>query len=120
MKTLIAAVLLLAAPLTARAANLNDHTPCSVMPVAGRDTVTPDRILELKTYILNTMDNLDTRHIEAGEPGVMSNLSDAGEVDMAAATAVHCHLHPKLTIFNSAAFVYRGVRDIEMQFGTAK
>ena len=84
------------------------------------NTRNPEALTETKQYILNAMDKLDSAHTEAGEPGIMASLTDSGELDMVAMTAVHCQNHPKETIYNAAAFVYRGTRDMERQFGTAK
>lgn len=77
-------------------------------------------MLPIVNYIENMMYNLDQRHTDNGEPGIMSQLSDKGELDMAILAVEHCRLHPNSTIYNAAAFVYVGMRDLEIQFGTAK
>jgi len=33
---------------------------------------------------------------------------------------VQCRNNPDMTLYNSASLVYRGVRDMEIDFGTAK
>ena len=71
-------------------------------------------------YIFNTMKYMDNKHRGQGEPGIMAQLSDKGRVNMAAATSVHCRDYPKMTVYNSAAFVYRGIRDMHLELGTAK
>ena len=86
----------------------------------SRELREADRIRPFTDYILNTMDDMDSKHTEAGEAGIVAQLSDQGLVGMAAATSVHCREYLKMTVYNSAAFVYRGIRDMELQLGTAK
>ena len=113
---IVAAVL---ASLPAHAQEVTDTTSCTVL-VAAVDSEARDRVRLFMVYILNTMEKMDSKHTEQGEPGIMAQLSDNGRVNMAAATSVHCRDYPKMTIYNSAAFVYRGIRDMQLEFGTAK
>jgi hypothetical protein len=86
----------LAAVIPAHAAEITDKTPCSVM------------------------DTMDIDHVQRGEPGIMSQMSESGKTNLFAVTSVQCRNHPSMTVYNSAALIYRGTRDIEIQFGAAK
>jgi len=103
----------------ARAAEITDKAPCSEM-VAASDANNPVRFRPFILYIMNSMEVMDSRHTEAGEPGIMAQLSDEGRLNMAAAASVRCRNYPKMTIYNATAAVYRGIRDMQIQFGAAK
>jgi hypothetical protein len=78
------------------------------------------KLQEYYLFMDNVMDGLDIDHVQAGQPGIMASLSDDGRRGLTAAAAVQCRNHQNMTIWNAAAFVYRGIRDMEIQFGTAK
>ena len=63
---------------------------------------------------------LDDAHTQQGEPGIMARLSDEGMIDMAAMTITFCRKNPKATIYNTAAKVYREMRDLEVALGAAQ
>ena len=77
-------------------------------------------VLEFSNYILNVMERLDRRHTNNGEPGIWLNLSDAERHSIAASAVANCRFHPRRTIYNAADYVYRSVRDIQIQLGVAK
>jgi hypothetical protein len=77
-------------------------------------------VLEFSNYILNVMERLDRRHTNNGEPGIWLNLSDAERHSIAARAVANCRFHPRRTIYNAADYVYRSVRDIQIQLGVAK
>ena len=121
MRKIVAASLLLVftvAPF-AYGDEVTDRTSCAVM-ISAFDSEQPERIRPLSLYVLDAMDGMDDSHTEQGEPGIMAQLDDSGRAEMVAATSVHCRNYPKMTIHNSAAFVYRGIRELEIGFGTAK
>jgi hypothetical protein len=101
------------------AAEITDITPCSAL-VEVMDSENLERIRQYGYYIFNVMDTMDIDHVQRGEPGIMSQMSDAGKTNLFAATSVQCRNHPNMTVYNSAALVYRGTRDIEIQFGKVK
>jgi hypothetical protein len=116
---IILAVLIPTAP--ALAASWTDHTSCAILNAVMDATAPP--MVDVRAsllYISNTFETMDSRHTEAGEPGIMAGLSDNGLRDLAAAVAVHCGNFPRLTVYNAAAFVYRGTRDLMIDLGTAK
>jgi hypothetical protein len=78
------------------------------------------KLQEYYLFMGNTMDGLDIDHIQAGKPGIMASLSDDGRQNLVAAAAVQCRNHQNMTIWNAAAYVYRGIRDMEMELGAAK
>jgi hypothetical protein len=121
MKTMtgIVSVVLSLAVGQAAAMDLTDKTPCAAM-VKAFDSNDPARVVSFATYALNKMDELDSNHTRRGEPGIMAQLSDDGRSSMVAITSVNCRKYPKMTIYNSAAFVYTGMREMQMQLGTAK
>jgi NADP-dependent 3-hydroxy acid dehydrogenase YdfG len=104
---------------SARTAEITDRTPCTAL-IAAMDSENRANIRTFMLYVLNTMDDLDIQHTQAGEPGIMSQLSDEGRLNMSAMTSVNCRNHVKMTVYNSAALVYRGIRDMQLQLGTAK
>ena len=104
---------------TALAAEITDKTSCAEL-VAAFDAKNMPQVRAFSDYILNTMDRLDAQHTQAGEPGIMSQLSDDGRLRMVPLASVSCRDHPKMTVYNSAAFVYAGIRAMELQLGTAK
>lgn len=114
-------VLIMAASISdyAQGAEVRDGTTCRAM-VEAMDSENLVKIRPFTVYVLNTMDEIDTKHIQAGEPGIMAQLSEDGRYHLAAAALANCRHHPKMTVYNSAAFVYRGIREMELQFGTAK
>lgn len=118
MRSIIVAAALLASPL-AHAQEITDKTPCNML-LAAIDSEKSDRIRPFKIYIFNTMEDLDSKHTQQGDPGIMAQLSDEGRVNMAVVTVFHCRSYPKMTVYNSAAFVYRGIRDLQLELGTAK
>lgn len=71
-------------------------------------------------YMRDTMEQWDIAHTSAGEPGIMAQMSDKAITNMIALAGAYCRSHPKMTVRNAAAFSYRGMRDLEMQFGNAK
>ena len=101
------------------AQNFNDRTICAAF-TAKVYTRQPDLVLQGYLYIVNTMEKMDAGHTEKGEPGIMAALSDQGLKNLAAMATVHCENFPKMTVYNAVSFVYRGVRDMEIQFGVAK
>jgi hypothetical protein len=121
-----AALALLMTSAAAHAAEITEKTRCSEF-VAASDVndraSNASNLAKLREYYLfmgNVMDGLDIDHIQNGQPGIMASLSDDGRSNLVATAAVQCRNHQNMTIWNSAALVYRGVRDMEMQFGTAK
>jgi hypothetical protein len=109
----------LAAVVPAYASEITDKTPCSEL-VSAMDSKNTERIREFLVYEFNVMDTMDIEHTQRGEPGIMSQLSDEGKINLASVTSVQCRNHPKMTVYNSTALVYRGTREMEIQFGTAK
>jgi hypothetical protein len=103
------------------AAEFDDHTSCAAVNTV-LDVKEPDmdQLQNFKLYALNTMDGLDEAHTENGEPGIMSQLSDDGANGMVAAAVMWCRDHPKESAYNAVAFVYNGIRDMEMAVGAAK
>ena len=107
-------------------AEITEKTRCSEF-VATSDsferttnTVDREKLREFYLYMGNAMDGLDIDHIQAGKPGIMASLSDDGRQNLVAGAAVQCRNHTNMTVWNAAAVVYRGIRDLEMQFGAAK
>ena len=84
------------------------------------NTEKPIIIRPFTLYVLNKMDDMDARHTQVGEAGIMAQLSDEGRASMAAMTSINCKDHPKMTVYNSTAFVYRGMREMQLQLGNAK
>jgi hypothetical protein len=78
------------------------------------------QIRAFAAYVLNSMDNLDMKHTQAGESGIMAQLSDVGRSRMVPITSANCRDHLKMTVYNSAAFVYTGMREMQIQFGAAR
>lgn len=115
----VSASLVLLVGTTASAAEITDKTQC-VEFVAALEARDFPMIRAFATYVLNTMDDLDIKHTQAGEPGIMARLSDDGRKRMVPITSVNCRDHPKMTVYNSAAFVYIGIREMQIQFGNAK
>jgi hypothetical protein len=115
-------------------AEINDKTRCSEFVATSnayeRATNASNKIFnkteegrKLQEYYLfmdNVMDGLDIDHVQAGKPGIMASLSDDGRQKLTAAAAVQCRNHQNMTVWNAAAFVYRAIRDMEMELGTAK
>lgn len=118
-KLLTVAALFMAMTLPTLAADIDDHTPCSVA-VTAFDGNHPDDVSDVATYIVNTIQKLDEDHVDNGEPGILAQMSDQGEEALDSAAVVYCRQHPKSTIYNQAAEAYRGVRDMEMELGGAK
>jgi hypothetical protein len=98
---------------------LSDKTLCAVVP-AIMDSNDRERKMEIIVFIQNAYEKFDRAHTEAGEPGIMAALSDNGLAGLVAMASVKCRNTPRLTIYNSASQVYRGVRDLQMEMGTAK
>jgi hypothetical protein len=76
--------------------------------------------LEVGNYILNVMDQLDRKRMDAGDQGIWSNFSDAGKHAIAGSAVANCRLHPRRTIFEAADAVYRSVREIHIKLGIVK
>jgi hypothetical protein len=104
-------------------------TPCSVAiqafdsgkrPGEAIAGVPSPQVLEVGNYIMNLMEQLDRQHIDAGKPGIWSNFSDAGKHAIAGSTVANCRLHRRRTIYQAAGFVYRSVREINLQLGIVK
>jgi hypothetical protein len=113
------AIALIACVSPAHAGEITDKTPCGAL-VEVMDSENLERIRQYGYYIFNVMDKMDIGHVQRGEPGIMSQMSEAGKGQLFGATSVQCRNYPKMTVYNSAALVYRGTRDIEIQFGMAK
>jgi hypothetical protein len=101
------------------AAEVTDRTPCSVA-VKAWDSKDMDEVQAVGLFIENTMQDLDFKHTDNGEPGIMSGMTDQGRSNAVGAAVGFCRQHPRATIYNEAASAYQGLREIEMQFGTAK
>lgn len=117
--TAIAMALWAATASPALAFDVDAHTSCSVVPAALQKQ-DQEAIEAIGNYVENTMDEMDLKHTENGDPGIMAQLSDDGLKHFIATSLAYCDAHPKSSIYNAAAFVYRGMRDLEMQFGVAK
>ena len=87
---------------------------CSEL-VSAMDSKNNERIRQFLICEFNVMDAMDI-----GAARRLSQLSDDGKINLASATSVQCRSHPNMTVYNSTALVYRGTREIETQFGTAK
>ena len=98
---------------------ITDKTVCEVA-VPSPDKADAENMAPLVIYIENSFDAMDSAHTEAGEPGIMAGLLDKGLTKMAILAVVHCRSNPKSTVYNFAAFVYRGYRDFQIEMGTAK
>lgn len=116
---IVLAALILSAPGIAHAGNIDESTKCSVLNKQFSDD-DYDAIRESAIFMMNVMDNLDMNHTENGEPGIMSEMSDKGRLNVAAVASDYCSQHPKSTIYNAAASTYRGIRAMEMSLGVAK
>ncbi len=77
-------------------------------------------LIDLVDYIKNVMETLDLAHTESGEPGIITQLSDHGFMDLVGMTTVWCRDHPRQTVYSAAAFIYTGTRELEIDLGTAK
>jgi hypothetical protein len=108
---------------------IDSHTSCSIaIQVFGSEkragevlAGAPSKdVLEVGNYIMNVMEGLDRRRIEAGEQGIWSNFSDAGKHAIAGSAVANCRLHPSSTIDQAADAVYRYVRDVHIQLGIVK
>jgi hypothetical protein len=118
----------------AMAAEITDKTRCSEFVAASnayekatkagsklfKETEEGQQLQEYYLFMGNTMDGFDIDHVQAGNPGIMASLTDDGRRNLVAAAAVQCRNHPNMTVWNAAAFVYRGIRDMEIELGTAK
>jgi hypothetical protein len=69
---------------------------------------------------VTTMQDLDFKHTDNGEPGIMAGMTDHNRATAVATAVGFCRQHPRATIYNEAASAYQGLREIEMQFGVAK
>jgi hypothetical protein len=117
---LIAAAATLASFATpADADEITDRTPCSVA-VRAFDNKEMDMVRETGLFILNTMQDLDDRHADAGEPGIMAQMIDHARGNAVAAAVGFCRQHPKATIYSQAADAYDGLRSISIELGVAK
>jgi hypothetical protein len=103
----------------ALAAEITERTPCSVAIKAWNDKDI-DAVRDVGLFIENTMQDLDFKHTDNGEPGIMAGMTDQGRASAVVAAVGFCRQHPKATIYNEAASAYQGLREIGMQFGTAK
>jgi hypothetical protein len=101
------------------AAEVTDRTPCSVA-VKAFDDKDMEAVREVGLFIENTMQDLDFKHTDNGEPGIMAGMTDHSRSNAVGAAVGFCRQHPRATIYNEAASAYDGLRDIEMQFGVAK
>jgi hypothetical protein len=101
------------------ATEINDGTSCSSAIKAFDNKEGPDMRM-VRDYIKGVMYELDQSHTDSGEPGILAQMSDGGQIQVAIQSVEHCRLHPASTIYNAAAFVYVGVRAMEMELGTAK
>ena len=114
---LLAFLMLFALP--AQAQTFDNKTPCSVsnalMDRGSREAAHP-----MFLYVINTMEDMDAAHTNIGEPGIMAKLSDRGRINMAAAVSVHCRNILLSTVYNSISFVYRGIREMQIEMGTAE
>jgi hypothetical protein len=100
-------------------AEISDHTSCSSAVKAFDNKDKPD-MMSVLDYIKGVMYELDQNHTDHGEPGILAQMSDRGQVETAIQAVEHCRLQPVSTIYNAAAFVYVGVRAMEVELGTAK
>jgi hypothetical protein len=101
------------------AAEFDDKTPCTKLFTA-LDNRDADKFRAGYHFVADTMDAMDSAHTEKGEPGIMAGFSDEGLLHAVTMVVEHCRSHPRMTVYNSAAFVYRGLRDLETQLGVAK
>jgi hypothetical protein len=103
----------------ALASEVTEQTPCSVAIKAwdGKDI---DAVRNIGLFVENTMQDLDFKHTDNGEPGIMAGMTDHVRATAVATAVGFCRQHPRATIYNEAASAYQGLRDIEVQFGLAK
>ena len=129
MKQSLLAFIIAAITTSALAESIDASTPCSVaIPAFGSPKragevlagVPSQRELEVGNYILNVMDQLDRKRMDAGDQGIWSNFSDAGKHAIAGSAVANCRLHPRRTIFEAADAVYRSVREIHIKLGIVK
>jgi hypothetical protein len=118
--TLVAgAVLALMAGTAAHAEEITDKTRCTAM-IAALNTDQRAKIRPYVLYVLNAMEAMDSDNTQRGDPGIMAAMSDKGRINMAVGADLVCRAHPQMTVWNAAAEMYRGMRDMEIAFGAAK
>jgi hypothetical protein len=115
----LAAGTLLHSGLTQAAERISENTACAAVP-AIMDGNDRSRKIEVIVFIQNAFEKFDRTHTEVGEPGIMAALSDNGLSGLVAMASVKCRNMPRLTIYNSASQVYRGIRDLQIEMGTAR
>jgi hypothetical protein len=129
MKRSFLAIIIAVTTAPAFAEPIDASTPCSVAIQAFGSAkragevlagVSSQKELEVGNYILNVMDQLDRKRMDAGDQGIWSNFSDAGKHAIAGSTVANCRLHPRRTIFEAADAVYRSVREIHIKLGIVK
>ena len=104
---------------SARAADFSDGMPCSAV-AATLDHGNQETRRSFILYVEGTIEKIDVAHTDRGEPGIVNKLSDGGFLDLVAVVSVHCREFPKLNVYNSAAYVYRATRELELSLRTAK
>ena len=129
MKRSLLAIIVVATTAPALGESIDASTPCSVAIHAFGSAKRAGEVLagvpsqaelEVGNYILNVMDQLDRKRVDAGDQGIWSNFSDAGKHAIAGSAVANCRLHPSRTIFSAADAVYRSVRDIHIKLGIVK
>lgn len=105
---------------TAHAYDFTNTTKCSALnTIMAPSEPDMDDVRDAGHYIENIFYSLDSKHVENGEPGVTSDWTDQATTNNVASVMVWCSKYPRETVYNATAEVYNGIRDIEMQFGTA-
>ena len=129
MKRSFLAILIAVTTAPAFGEPIDASTPCSVAIHAFGSAKRAGEVLagvpsqgelEVGNYILNVMDQLDRKRMDAGDQGIWLNFSDSGKHAIAGSAVANCRLHPRRTIFDAADAVYRSVREIHIKLGIVK
>ncbi len=118
MRRMLTVFLLMSSPAFATG-DYTDNTPCSQIDTAMSQQ-DQDAEINYFQYVTGVFSNLDSMHVENGEPGIVGQWSDDGTLHSVILVSGWCEEHPKETVYNAAAEVYNGLRGMEMALGGAK
>lgn len=117
----ISAAAWLSCVVPALALGYTDQTVCSDMSlILNQDSPSHDDVMDAVNYIEGVFTDLDSGHVENGDPGIAAKWSDKGMIDNVSLVATWCDKHPKETVYNASAEVYNGLRSMEMSLGAAQ
>lgn len=97
-------------------ASVTGSMKCSQVAKIFNDKNASGAVAVMK-YVNNEWETLDDNHMEAGDPGIMAQMSDKARLSNEIVVPAWCESHSAETLHSAADEIYEGIREMSLQLG---